>query len=188
MAFGTLEIRGYAVVSSDGRIADREGRFPADLRFDADQALFQQALDQADLTVLGRRTHEAAPNLHNRTRLVLSRGVEGLVEEDAHTLWLNPEGTDLATVLGSLATDTGTIVVAGGTAVYDLFAATLGYDAFFVSVAERVRLSEGAPIFAGCRRLADVERRLEGAGLVLHKRTWLDRTARLRLIEYVRAG
>ena len=53
----SLEIIGHAVVSADGRIADRHRQMPAILRNDKDWLRFQAALDRAALVVLGRLGH-----------------------------------------------------------------------------------------------------------------------------------
>ena len=179
-----LEVAGYAIVSADGKIADRDGRFPESLRFEADQTRFQDALSSADLTLLGRRTHEAAPNTRRRNRLVLSSGVEGLFREDTHTIWCNPNTVDLETVVLSLALETGRVAVAGGTTVYHLVGATLGYAAFSLTVADAVRLPGGIPLLPGCDNLGDTRLRLESFGLRLDRRRFLDRTAGLYTLDY----
>ena len=59
----SLAFAGYAIVSADGFIADDDGHMPDSLKFEADWAYFQAALDRADITLIGRLTHEAAPNV-----------------------------------------------------------------------------------------------------------------------------
>jgi hypothetical protein len=58
-----IEINGYAIVSDDDRIAGPDGLIPASLRNEKDWECFQWALASADLVVLGRRSHELAPNV-----------------------------------------------------------------------------------------------------------------------------
>ena len=58
-----IEINGYAIVSDDDRIAGPDGLIPASLRNEKDWECFQRALASSDLVVLGRRSHELAPNV-----------------------------------------------------------------------------------------------------------------------------
>jgi hypothetical protein len=73
-----IEINGYAIVSDDDRIAGPDGLIPASLRNEKDWDCFQRALAGSDLVVLGRRSHELAPNVRGDQRLVISRGAAGL--------------------------------------------------------------------------------------------------------------
>jgi hypothetical protein len=72
-----IEINGYAIVSDDDRIAGPDGLIPASLRNEKDWDCFQRALLGSDLVVLGRRSHELAPNVRGDQRLVISRGAAG---------------------------------------------------------------------------------------------------------------
>ena len=58
-----IEINGYAIISDDDRIAGPDGLIPASLRNEKDWECFQRALASSDLVVLGRRSHELAPNV-----------------------------------------------------------------------------------------------------------------------------
>jgi dihydrofolate reductase len=184
-ASSRLALTGYAVVSADGFIADRNGRLPDSLRFEADFAYFQSALDQADLTLLGRKTHEAAPNVKRRLRLVLSRKVRALTRTDDVTWWLDPGDGRLQPALQRLATGTGRVAVVGGTAVFELVRQTVGYAGFDLSVAKDVRLGAGRPIFPGAD-LAAAEDLLGRHGLEAEETRWLDRRAKLELRRFVR--
>jgi len=84
-----IEISGYAIVSDDDRIASHDGLIPASLRNEKDWDCFQRALADSDLVVLGRRSHELAPNVRGDQRLVISRGAAGL-EQHANVWWWNP--------------------------------------------------------------------------------------------------
>jgi hypothetical protein len=50
---------GYAIVSANGMIADRNHEMPAGLRIEADARFFATALDAATIVVHGRNSHEA---------------------------------------------------------------------------------------------------------------------------------
>jgi hypothetical protein len=65
-------LHGYAIISDDDCIADAYGQFPDALRNEADWDYFQAQLDRADLILLGRRSHEAAPNAKRRLRMIMS--------------------------------------------------------------------------------------------------------------------
>ena len=53
-----VRIEGYAIVSADGMIADRDRQMPQDLKIDADVRFFNQGLDSAAVVVHGRHSHE----------------------------------------------------------------------------------------------------------------------------------
>src|SRR5271168_3784282 len=92
-----FRIEGYAIVSCDGMIADAECRMPNSLKFEADQRFLEAALDNADLLVHGRKSHEGQTNSAARRRLIMTRCV-GRLERDpgVPNAWLwNPSGVSL---------------------------------------------------------------------------------------------
>jgi dihydrofolate reductase len=141
-----MEIVGHAIVSADGRIADRTHRMPEALRNDADWARFQRALDRAAIVVLGRLGHEAHAN-PGRRRLVVTSRVERLEPVDELvTLW-NPAGVDFRDVANELGLADATVAVAGGQQVFDLF---LGrFTQFDLVTVDAVLLPDGVPCFSG---------------------------------------
>lgn len=139
-----LQIVGHALVSAEGHIAGPDRRMPATLRSEQDWARFQAALDRATLVVLGRHGHERHPN-PGRRRLVVTGRVEGW-RADAEAIWWNPAELDFEALLQQLGIAGGTVAVAGGTAVFDLFLPR--YTHFDLVVAQRVRLAQGAPCFS----------------------------------------
>ncbi len=179
---------GYAVVSSDGLIADDAGNMPDALRFAADRDYFQAGLDAADVTLLGRRTHEAAPNVKRRRRLVVSGRVQGLVRQDSRIWWINPAKADLLAAFAELADRSGRIAVVGGTGVFDLILAGPGFTAFHLSLAHRTVLGQGRPLFGTAAGLGDALSSLENHAMRLHARSWLDDKAGLELLVYARTG
>jgi hypothetical protein len=143
----SLEIVGHAIVSADGRIADRDHRMPAALRSEADWQRFQAALDAAALVVLGRLGHEAHAN-PGRRRLVATRRVASLAPDPADpraTLW-NPAGIDFDAALGALDIPEGIVAVTGGTGVFDLFLPR--FTRFDLARVPAVTLPEGLPCFS----------------------------------------
>src|ERR1700721_2978304 len=84
---GAFRVEGYAIVSSDGMIADADGVMPNSLKFDADQRFLEACLDNADLLVHGRKSHEGQPGSAIRRRLIMTRRVAKL--EGAGD-WPNP--------------------------------------------------------------------------------------------------
>lgn len=179
-----MSFSGYAVVSAEGYIADIHGDMPQSLRFEADWDYFQTALDQADITLLGRRTHEAAPNVRHRCRLVISRRVQAIVQEDEQTWWANPDQVEAVAVLSKLAGPTCRIAVVGGTGVFDWVRTGPGFSEFHISLAKKVRLGRGRPIFESAHDLGSVVSMLEDQGLTLHQRSWFDQEAGLELLVY----
>ena len=92
-----IEINGYAIVSDDNRIAGPDGLIPASLRNEKDWDCFQRALAGSDLVVLGRLSHQLAPNVRGDQRLVISRGAAGL-EQRANVWWWHPARVSWAEV------------------------------------------------------------------------------------------
>ena len=184
MAIG---IKGYAVVSADGFIADEDGRMPDALRFETDWAYFQTALDAADVTLLGRHTHEAAPHVKRRRRLVASRGVRAVIQEDIRTWWVNPKEVTPTSALAVVAGTSADVAVVGGTGVFGWVLDEDGYQEFHLSVAHGVRLGAGRPLFDGVGDLDAAMARLDEGGLTVQRRSWLDQDAGLELLIFGRS-
>lgn len=183
----TISFKGYAVVSADGFIADHDGHMPDALRFEADWAYFQAALDEADITLLGRHTHQAAPNARRRRRLVVSRGVRAVIQEGADTWWVNPRdvtpASAAAAVLGSGPPGASkTIAVVGGTGVFGWILDEGGYDEFHLTIAHQVRLGAGRPLFDNIGDLETALGILKHHGHDIVERSWFDEEAGLELL------
>lgn len=141
-----LEIVGHAIVSADGRIADRTRRMPPELRSDVDWTRFQAALDAAALVVVGRLGHEAHPN-PGRRRLVVTSRVDRLERiDELVTLW-NPAGADFGEAARELGIEDGAIAVTGGQQVFDLFLKR--FTQFDLVTVDGVLIPDGVPCFAG---------------------------------------
>jgi hypothetical protein len=143
-----FRIEGYAIVSSDGMIADRDCVMPNSLKFDCDQRFLEASLDNADLLVHGRKSHEGQTNSAARRRLIMTRCIARL-ERDKETpnAWLwNPSGVSLEGACELLGLSGGVIHILGGTQAYDRF---LGrYAAFHLCRAGRVKLPGGTPVLS----------------------------------------
>jgi hypothetical protein len=143
-----FRIEGYAIVSSDGMIADCNCLMPNSLKFEADQRFLDASLDNADLLVHGRKSHEGQTNSAARRRLILTRCVPRLERDRAMpNAWLwNPSGVSLEGACHLLGLSQGVIHVLGGTAAYDSF---LGrYSAFHLCRAGKVKLPGGTPVLS----------------------------------------
>jgi dihydrofolate reductase len=144
----SIRIEGYAIVSLDGMIADRNGHMPDALRIDADQRFYAASLDAASAVAHGRYSHEQHPHSQGRRRLILTRKLAA-IEPDASNplavLW-NPAGYPFVQACISMGLTGGVLAVLGGTDVFGEFLA-IGYDAFHLSRAARVRLPGGRPVF-----------------------------------------
>jgi hypothetical protein len=139
-------IEGHAIVSGDDRIADANGVTPPSLHNDADWARFQRALDEAVVTVLGRRAHEAHPNPKRRNRLVLSSSARG-VERRPDGWWWNPARVPLISALRQAAPTGGIVAVPGGQGVFD-FLLEAGFEAFHLARKASVRIPDGVTLFS----------------------------------------
>jgi hypothetical protein len=178
-------IHGHAIVSADDKIADGTGLTPPALRNEADWIRFQDALDRAVVTVLGRLAHEANANRKGRNRLVLSSSARGVERRD-DGWWWNPADVPLAEALAAAAPAAGVVAVPGGRRVFDLFL-SIGFDAFHLARAADVTIPEGVPIFSEVGRSRNAAQILAGHGLVAGPVETLDANARVDLTVWRRA-
>jgi hypothetical protein len=143
-------IEGYAIISADGMIADHDGAQPPGLIVKADQRFFHAGLDRSDAVAHGKFSHERGKKSADRKRLILTHSIAALGPHPRHAkglLW-NPEGASLEQAWNALGLDGGMLAVIGGTDTFGLFL-NLGYDAFHLTRADRVRLPGGRPVFPG---------------------------------------
>jgi len=145
-----LPIEAYVIVSANGMLADSTGAMPDTLKFPADQAFFESALDDADLIVHGRHSHEDQKRSNERTRLVLTQGVPALAPDTAYphaTLW-NPAGATFEEACEAAGiSSSAKIAIIGGPHVYALFLDR--YDAFWLSQAHDIHLANGLGVLPG---------------------------------------
>jgi dihydrofolate reductase len=142
-------IEGYAIVSEDGMLADPAGVMPDSLKFEADQAFFERSLDNVDVVVHGRHSHEHQRHSDLRRRLILTRRVSAIAPDPSNkkALFWNPAGAKLEQAMAVLGVPDGSIGVIGGTEVFGIFLER--YDVFYLSRAPAVRLPGGRPVFPG---------------------------------------
>jgi hypothetical protein len=140
-------IDGYAIVSEDGMLANAAGIMPDSLKFEADRQFFERALDDIDVVVHGRHSHEQQPRSHLRRRLILTRQVPAIAAHplDEKALLWNPAGASFEEALAALGTPDGSVGVIGATDVFVMFLDR--YDFFNLSRARDVRLPGGRPVF-----------------------------------------
>ena len=181
---GRWRIHGHAIVSADDRLAGPDGLTPASLRNEADWLRFQQALDEAAVTVLGRLGHEANPNVRGRNRLVLSSSAKG-VERRVDAWWWNPADVPLEAALHQAAPAGGIVAVPGGRQVFDLFL-DAGFDAFHLARAQAVRIADGIPVFSGLTAGHSAEALLAARGLAAAETEVLDLAANVTLTRWHR--
>jgi dihydrofolate reductase len=186
--FAPYRFEGYAIVSSDGMIADAHGSFPEALVFKADQRYLERELDHVDAVIHGRHSHEGHANSPARRRLVLTRKVAAFAP-DPHLgkcmLW-NPAGASVDEACCAMGRAGGTIAILGGPDVYGLFL-EIGYDVFHLCRAGKVRLPGGVPIFSQVRSGRSPEDVLRHAGLRPSPRRVLDQANALTLVTWTRA-
>lgn len=185
---GLLRIEGFAIVSADGMLADRDGHMPDALKIEADQRLFEESLDRVAAVVHGRHSHEGQANSARRPRLILTRRVSGIEpdpENPMARLW-NPAGTSFAAACAALGVEIGTVAILGGTDVFGLFL-DMGYDAFHLSRANKVRLPGGRPVFPQVP-VQSPEDVLSSHGLRPGERRILDAQADASLVTWTRSA
>lgn len=172
-----MRIEAFAVVSDDDRITDAAGDMPDALRNDAEWAFFQAGLDAADVTVLGRSSHDVTPNPNRRRRLVLTS--LGTRTGDDRTVFWTPEETSLEDALALFNVPIDSLAVAGGQHVFDHF---LRVEPRFASIhlsrVEGVLLPGGRPVFGDVDRMGlSADEVLWRAGYQPGPRQRLDETA-----------
>ena len=163
---GRFRIEGYAIACLDGAIAEATGLMPGALKLEADQRFFERALDRAAVVVHGRISHEGQPNSPRRRRLLLTRRVKSLAPapDNSNARFWNPAGASLEEACAAVGCRAGRVAVLGGPEAYSLFL-EMGYDSFYLSRAENVRLRGGLPVFPRGRLSGSPEKVLSGAGL-----------------------
>jgi len=179
-----LRIEGYAIVSADGMLADRNGKMPDGLKIDADARFFNQAIDRAALLVHGRNSHEQQASSDRRRRLILTHRVTALAEHPSiplAQLW-NPAGMSFSEACRALGVSQGSVAVTGGAEVFRLFL-DIGFDAFHLSRAGNVRLPGGRPVFPEVPALTP-EQVLASHGLRPGPVEVLDATAQASLVTW----
>ena len=180
-------IEAYAIVSADGMLADANRRIPEGMQVEADQKFFQGALDEAAVVVHGRHSHEGGPRAAQRQRLVMTRRVPALAPDPSRSkslLW-NPQGASLEEAWAQLGAPAGFLAVIGGPEVYDHFL-EVGYDAFHLSHAPRVRLPGGRPVFSVVASGRTPEDVLASHGLKPGAQQVLDQAAGVTLVTWRR--
>jgi hypothetical protein len=178
-------IEGYAIISSDGMIADAAAAFPQALVFDTDKQFYAHELDRVDAVIQGRNSHEGQANSPLRRRLVLTRKVAAVAPDPdfpKSMLW-NPAGASLAEACAALGLNAGTLGVVGGTNVFDLFL-KIGYDAFHLSRASKVVLPYGVPVFSQIGPDRSPEQVLKEFGLAPGPTEVLDEANALTLVHW----
>lgn len=184
---GPYRIEGYAIVSADGMIADADGIMAPELMVDADQRLFARALDHATIVVNGRHSNENQPPSPQRQRLIVTRKVVATAPdpENPKALLWNPAGLPFAAACATLGAPGGTAAIIGGTDVFTLFL-DVGYDAFHLSRASRVKLPGGRPLFRQVRHGRTPEDVLTQFGLAPGPMRVLDADAAVTLVTWTR--
>jgi dihydrofolate reductase len=175
-------IEGYAIISTDGMIADANGDQPPELHVEADQRFFHEALDRADAVVHGRHSYEGK-RMPARRRILLTRQIAALEPHptNARVIRWNPAGASFDAAVEALGVD-GLFAIIGGTDVFGLFL-TIGYDLFHLTRAPRARLPGGRPVFPQVPHQTP-EALLEAHGLVPGPQQMLDETANATMVTW----
>jgi dihydrofolate reductase len=184
-----LYIEGYAIVSANGMIADRNGHMPDRLKCDADARFFTEGLDSSALVVHGRHSHERqGPASDRRLRMIVSdRSLGFFVHPSIPNAWVwNPASMAFEKACRGMGVTEGKIAVSGGTAVFGLFL-KIGFDAFHLSRAAKLVLPGGRPVFPEVPAKTP-EQVLSEHGLRPAPVQMLDREADVTLVSWKREG
>ena len=129
--------------------------------------------------MLGRRGHQANPNVKGRRRLIVSNSSTGLESREGE-IWWRPAAKPWPEVAAALLPRGGRVAVPGGQGVFDLFL-SIGYDAFHLTRADGAMAPGGRALFAACDDGLSAEAILAGAGLEPRERLVLDEAAKVAL-------
>jgi dihydrofolate reductase len=178
-------IEGYAIVSANGMIANRDGVMPPELVVPADQDFFERALDSVDIVLHGRLSQESHPRSAQRRRIVVTRAVAGVSADPANErlVFWNPAGTPLHDAVANFQIADAIIGVVGGSDVFGLFLPL--YDVFYLSRVPELVLPDGRPVFPGVPRSTPDEL-LEAHGLHKAGQTLLDSERKIDLATWRR--
>jgi dihydrofolate reductase len=180
-------VEGYAIVSTEGMIANAEGVMPDAIRNDADQRFLQSELDRAAVIVHGRHSSEGGPGAAKRKRIIVTRRVPSVSDDPANphaALW-NPAGASIDAALTRLGIADGLIAILGGTQVFDVFLPL--YDAFHLTRALGAKIPAGRPVFSEVGPGKTPEDVLAGAGLKPGPRQDLDAAGGITMTTWTRA-
>lgn len=180
-----FRFEGCAIVSADGMLADASGNQPAELIVEADQRFFESKLDGVDLIVHGRNSYEGQRNSPNRKRIIATRKIATLESDpkNRNAVRWNPTGASIEDAAAHLGVRAGVVAIIGGTDTFDLFLDR--YDVFWQSLAQRVTLPGGLPVFSGVPQKTP-EHILREHGLVPAETRMLDAARHVGLIKWVR--
>lgn len=148
-----MRIEAYVVVGDDDRICDRHGRMPNSLKNDAEWKFFQEGLDAADLTVLGRKSHDQTPNHKNRRRLIMTRSESQRSINDREVFW-NPSTESLLAAIEVFdLPEHPHLAIVGGQSTFDYFLQLPHrYTKFHLSRVRGVTLPGGRGVFSAIDR------------------------------------
>lgn len=185
---GPHRLEGYAIVSTNGMIADGGGTMPAAICNDADQRFLQTELDRAAVVVHGRHSHEGGPRAARRKRVIVTRATSSIAPDPSrpHTLLWNPAGAALEEAVAKLGAGDGLIAIIGGTEVFGLFLPL--YDAFHLTRAAGAEIAGGRPVFPQVGAQASPEAVLASHGLRPGPQRDIDTAAGITLTTWERAA
>lgn len=180
-----FHFEGCAIVSADWMLARVSGSHPPELTVDADQHFFAERLDAADVIVHGRNSQEQQRNSPRRKRIIATRKIASIESDptNANAVLWNPAGAAIEDAAARLGVGSGTIAVIGGTGIFDLFLDR--YDTFWLTLARRVRLPGGVPVFRGVPQTS-VDDILRRHGLDAAESRTLDTEQDVVLVKWVR--
>lgn len=186
MKLRAIRIKAYAIVSSDGMIADENCLMPDSLKFEADQQFFEAELARVDVVAHGRKSHEGMESSASRRRLLLTRSVAALKPEPSvpnAILW-NPAGASLESACGAFGLASAVVAITGGTAAYDLFLDR--YDEVHLCRAGKVKIPRGTPVFSSVGLGRSPEDVLRSHGLEPEPARTLDRDHEVTYVRWTR--
>ena len=129
---GSHRVEGYAIVSADGMIADRDGKMPETFRTtpinDFCKGRWTGRRDRARASLPRRRSRAGT-----RKRIIVTRQIAAVAPDRTYpnaVLW-NPAGAALEQAMAALDVGDGIIALIGGTEIFGCFLPL--YDAFHLT-------------------------------------------------------
>ncbi len=169
---GTWELHGYAMTCRNDCIATSTGEIPDALQSAIESKKYQKLLDACAAEIVGRRAHERRPNVKQRTRTIMTRGVTALEHKEGGWWW-NPATMALDNMLRMVASSGGRIAINGGQTALEHFIET-GLETLHVCRAETLAIQDGLKLLAACDRKTTVDEVLRSEGWDLVERKLID--------------
>ncbi|MEM7328966.1 MAG: hypothetical protein AAF437_09520 [Pseudomonadota bacterium] len=178
------DLHGFIMTCRNDCVATKEGEIPAALSELIAGKAFQKQLSTYDVVILGRCAHEAMPNTHNRTRVILSSAATALEHKEGGWWW-NPSQMPMENMLRMVAPTGAKVAINGGRTTLIYFLQN-ELNTLHMLRAESVAIKDGVKLFAVSDRRVSFDDILRNSGMQLMERKLIDLKAPISLSTWQR--